>query len=157
MTQPAREHYAITLDIKYAARLNYLHGRFYTRLRGLFGGINLLGGMTAASAWLATRPGLAITAALVLAGITVLDTIINPADKAASFKALHREYHQLIAIAPNIAAAELDARLRELQAAPDAVIEALRYVAYNDNLTENGFTEGMFNLSRLQRIMKAIS
>lgn len=148
-----RTHHEITLDVRYAARYGLRMRRLFGTVKNVITFAELVGGSAAFGAWLAGSPALAGAMGLLLAAVVAVNHTVQPAENRAHCAELHRRYTELDRLAPTLDAAVLDDRLRALRENDAPELEALRVVAYNDNLRENGYETGLIPETRWQRFV----
>jgi len=149
----SRTLHEINLDIRYGARYGLRMRRLFSVIKNTITFLELLGGSAAFGAWLANRPALAGAMGLVLAVVAALNQTIQPAENRAMCSELHRRYTELDRLAPTLDVAALEDRLRDLRETDAPEIEALRTVAFNDNLRENGYDSGFADETRWGRFV----
>lgn len=152
-----RSHYEATLDVKYGQRLNYLHAKLYAKINAALNFVNLISGTAAFGAFASKTPDIILWIALVISLASILSILIDPAIKSAEFADKSKQYARLLAIAPELTEAELYKKLLNLQADTTPIIEAIRIIAYNDTLIENGREDYLTNPSAWQKILKTIN
>jgi len=145
-------------EVRYAIRLTQRTARLYRRIQttGVFLGI--IGGSATMSslangvpAWVTTTGGII----LAFAGAVLI--AIRPADKAAQNESDVRRYQQLMVHAVKMNDAQLEAALEEAHNGDAPEIESLRNVAYNDIALELNRPDVMFDLTPIQKILKALA
>lgn len=152
-----RDHYEATLDVRYGIRFNELNERFFRRVRGVFVFATLLVGSSAFGGFLFGRATLVAIAGLAITILTLLDVVINPAEKIARFNEMYRRYTALDARAPELELATLDRELRAIRGEAPQGIEALTEKAYNDNLIANGRPDYAMPTTRWGRVVAWLS
>lgn len=152
-----RTHYEATLDVKYGQRLNYLHAKLYAKINAALNFVNLISGTAAFGAFASEKSDIILWIALVISVASILSILINPAIKSAEFADKSRQYARLLANAPELTEPELYKKLLNLQTDTTPIIEAIRVIAYNDNLIENGREDYLTNTNTWQKILKTIN
>lgn len=145
-------------EIRFAIRLTQRTARLYRRIQtcGVF--LSIIGGSAAMAsiadgipAWITTTGGilLAFSGAMLIA--------VRPADKAAQNESDVRRYQQLMAHAVKMDDKQLEQALEEAHNGDAPEIESLRNVAYNDIAIELNRPDVMFDLSPIQKLLKALA
>lgn len=148
-----RTHHEVTLDVRYAARYGLRMRRLFSTIKNLITFAELVGGSAAFGAWLAGSPSLAGAMGLLLAIVASVNHTVHPAESRAHCAELHRRYTDLDRLAPSLDLPGLEDRLRALRENDAPEVEALRSVAYNDTLRENGYETGFIPETRWQRFV----
>ena len=152
-----RTQYEALLDVKYAALLNKMQCRFFARMRGTFTVIFLVAGSATFAGWVAKIPQLTGVCALIVAVLSALDVVLDLGKKSAQCDELARRFNDLGRESTGLGLEEIDRRISFLREYPSHEIEALRPIAFNRNLIENGRPDDVMPTTRWQRFVAAIA
>ena len=152
-----RSHYEATLDARYGQRLNYLHAKLYGKINASLNFVNLISGTAAFGAFTSEKPNIILWIGVIISISSILSTLLSPATKSAEFADKSRQYAKLLVIAPELNEAELDKQIRQLQSDTTPIIEAIRIIAYNDNLRESGREDYLATTNIWQKLLKSIN
>lgn len=153
-----RTFYQTNFEIDYALRLCLRHRKFYGHLRSVFMFINLFGTTAAVTAVFAKSPDIALIAGLVLSAVSVIDRVIDPAKKRASFVQDYKRYAKVQRAIVGKSPADAEKLLLAAREDDSDAIEALRDVAYNDVLLQQGSAaEYMIKLGIGKRLIAAVA
>ncbi|NQD37459.1 hypothetical protein HPT27_10505 [Permianibacter sp. IMCC34836] len=152
-----RSHYEAVTDVKYANRLMLITGRFLRRMDKVLTGAQLLLGTAAVGGLIATKPTLATVAGVLIAVLSLVQILWEPAIKAHICEQQRKQWAALLGVASELELNELDKRIAAIRAETTPEIDLLRVPAYNQVMLEISRSEYQLPESRWQRFMSAIS
>lgn len=146
-----RTKYEAILDVRYGQCYNELNARFYRRLDLLFGFVGLFGGSGALIAAIAEYKTLGVITGAAVAAIAVIERLVGAIEKAVRHEDFKKKFASLNIEADHLEFAEIERRLRELQADGPSGLHTLGRPAYNLTVTANGRPDYTVALSRWER------
>lgn len=152
-----RSHYEAVNDVKYGQRLMLITGRFNRRLDKMLTGTQLLLGTAAVGGLLATMPTLATIAGVLIAVLSLIQILCEPAIKAHICEQQRKRWVALLGVAPDLDLNELDKRIAAIREESVPEIELLRVPAYNQVMQEISRSEWRLPEKSWHRFMAAIS
>lgn len=157
MSDPPRTKTEVLREIRFQERLHFRHCRFYRRLRGVFTIVALAAGSAAVAAALESFPGGVAACAILVALITILDSVGNFAEKAAKHNVWRRASSMLIADSEPMDLATLESAFRRLKADVDDALESLGQVCWNDTLRSAGYEDAVRAERGMQKVMRLLA
>jgi hypothetical protein len=153
-----KSKHALLFELQYAQRLCQRHQRMYGRVRMAFQFLTLLGAAGAVKGVIMSSPDWAGISGLILAAITVIDQVLDPAAKSAAYQEDYKRYTRVLRLARNMEAPEIQRELDVLHEDDEDEIEALRYAAYNDTVIQCGLDSSQnYRLSLWGKVVTAVA
>ncbi|MDR3414196.1 MAG: hypothetical protein P4L87_25090 [Formivibrio sp.] len=151
-----RSHYEAVGDVRYHARLHYLHAAFYRRIRMVMATISLMSGTASFASVVGNYPLIASVAGVVIAVIAVLDAVSGLPDKVFSHQSLYKRFTELAGRAAKLEMDAIDAESAAIEADETGEIESLRLRAYNDSVLSAGRPDYVVPVSFLAKLLSLI-
>lgn len=153
-----KSKHTLLFELQYAQRVCTLHHRLYRRIRAVLQFATLIGAAGAVKSVIAEKPETAAYSGIVLAVVAVIDQVLDPAGRAATYNEDYKRYTRLLRVARNLAAEAIQAEIDLLQEDDEPEIEALRPVAYNDVIEECGLDSGVkYRLSWWSKLVALVA
>jgi len=150
--------YKLVLDARWGERYCDLHARMYGHIRTAMNISQGAAGSAAFAGYFVNYPGLIASTGIFMAVLAVISGAIDFSARAIRFELHGQRYGELDAKARAMSVDEFSSRVRALQNEPlEGEVNALRHVAMNDVLRENGRGEEMKPLTLGQRVVAAIA
>jgi hypothetical protein len=151
-------HSQLILSLRYSMRFGKLQAKVYDKIDGALKIISLLSGTSAFVGLIAQNQTVTAFAGLIVATATIFDVIFYPGKKAAKTRELESKYSVLCKSANKLSEQELQFEIDSIYDPETPQIEALRPIAYNDMLTENGLSAiHAYDLTSWQRFLRTFA
>lgn len=136
-----RSHYEAVMDIRYYARLHFLHINFYRRVNYIISALSLISGTAAFASAIKNNPELLTATGVLVAIFSAIGVLWNFPEKIVQHRLLYRRYKELEAVAQGMELDALDEKIKEIGMDEDGVVKALELRAFNDNVMSAGRTD----------------
>jgi hypothetical protein len=120
-----------------------------------FMAVSLFGAGTAFTSVLSKNPSIALAAGLILSAVSVLDKVIDPARRRASFIQDYKRYASVKRAIQGKSVADAEKLLAKAREDDSDEIESLRDVAYNDVIRQMG--GDAIHIIKLNLLQRAIA
>ncbi len=146
--------YETLFALRYAVRVLERHARMWRRIDGLIRFAGLLSGMSAFAALTAASQSATMLAGIVFAILQAIEFAIRPAEIAAQSMSAKKPYGDVLARQATLDDSSLEAAYQRCVADDDVIVpETLRFLAYNDVVSENGGDpSALYTISLWQRL-----
>jgi hypothetical protein len=146
----------LNFNLKYARALAYRERALFTRIANLLMASELATGSAVVAGVIGQYPNLAITAALVAGLLPVINAVWDPRSKAAQALANGKTATAILKKMDSAEPAVLQSELLDLQAEPSHT-DFMDRIAYNDTCEQEGLEHGCYKLSRVERLIRALT
>lgn len=155
-----RTNYDIKFELEYATRSCGLHETLWRRINIFFMFVTAFGATTAATGFIKQSPELAAVSGLILAVVSVLNMVLNPAARGKAYKVDGKRY---TALRPSVVGLDdysydekLDKKLQDLHVNDEPEIKAISALAYREAMTRLGH-EDKESLGLMPRLISVIA
>lgn len=151
-----RSHYEAVMDVRYFARLHFLHINFYRRINYIVSALSLVSGTAAYSSAINGSPALLTASGVLVALFSAIGVLCNFPEKIVQHRLLYRRYKELDATAKGMSLDSLDEKIKAISMDEDGVVKALELRAFNDNVISAGRTDYAEQLPLISRAVSLI-
>ncbi len=151
-----RSHYEATMDVRYYARLHFLHINFYRRVNYIISALSLISGTAAYTSAINNNPALLTLSGVLVAIFSAIGVLWNFPEKIVQHRMLYKRYKDLDIAAPSLTLAELDEKRKNIESDEDGTVKALELRAFNDNVISAGRADFAEKLPFMSRVVGII-
>ena len=152
------DRYELTWEIRYGMRFGRRQSRLLDRIANAIKALTIIAGSAAFIGVIAKYDALVKWSGVIVAALAIGDAIWNPTGKAARSREIENRYAMVNRHAAELSTEELRREVDDVYDAHTPELELLRYVAYNDVVSECGNSDKeKYRLNLWQRLIAALA
>lgn len=144
------------LDLGYAIELSALNQRFFERVHKAIAALSLLAGSAGFVTIFHPSSAVVMVAGFAVGSLAIIEQVYDFRGRATVHTMLLRRFLKLRSRAGPMDLLQIDAAMDRIAIDAIPVIQGLRNVAFNNNLSRNGLSHRAVTLTRWQRLLSKI-